>query len=387
MYNTAMKTKYKKGISRLCPIRLGLSLIAALVILLQRALRGNYPVMRWLSGHFVRPTLQKLGEYSARFPFSVAEALIIAAVIGLLFYLFFCVESVLRRGRLFRQLYRLLMTLLCFALLIYAGFCVLWGVYFYGDDFMTQSGLKAEAVSTEQLRTVTDFFSSLLNETAGKVERDETGACITDRSAVLERSAELYAALEEDFPCLQGAPLRAKGVKLSRLMSYIDFTGFFFPFTGEANVNTDFPPSLFAATVAHELAHQRGVAKEQEANFVAVLACLRNDDPDFIYSAALLAYSYLGNALATADRTAWEEIYATLPDAVLRDLEVNGSYWKRFETPVQTISNTVYENFLYSYGQDLGLRSYGACVDLLVNYYYESALQYLDALRAQEESV
>ena len=96
------------------------------------------------------------------------------------------------------------------------------------------------------------------------MERDETGACITDRSAVLERSAELYAALEEDFPCLQGAPLRAKGVKLSRLMSYIDFTGFFFPFTGEANVNTDFPPSLFAATVAHELAHQRGVAKEQD---------------------------------------------------------------------------------------------------------------------------
>ena len=379
-----MRTKKKKSITGFCPVRLVLSLLAALLILLLRLLRGNYALMRWMSGRFVRPNLQRLGELSGRVSFSVAELLIVTAVVGLLLYFLFCVESVLHRGRLFRQLYRLLLTLLCLVLLIYAGFSALWGVYFYGDDFMTQSGLKAEAVSSEQLRTVTSFFASLLEETAEQVARDETGACITDRNAVLERSSELYAALEEDYPCLEGPALRAKGVKLSRLLSYIDFTGFFFPFTGEANVNTDFPPSLFAATVAHELAHQRGVAKEQEANFVAVLACLRNDDPDYTYSAALMAYSYLGNALAGADRAAWEEIYAGLPETVLRDLAVNRSYWERFDTPVQTVSNTVYENFLYSYDQTLGLRSYGACVDLLVNYYYEGAVQYLNALQTQE---
>lgn len=382
-----METKRKKSIARLCPIRLTLTALAALVILLQRALRGSHGVMRWLSGRFVRPTLQRLGELSGRVSFSVAELLIVTAVVGLLFYLLFCFESVIRRGRFFRQLYRLALTLLCLVLLVYAGFCVLWGVYFYGDDFMAQSGLKAEAVSTEQLKTVTAFFASLLNETAGQVERDETGACAMDREAVLGRSGNLYAALEQDFPCLEGPPLRAKGVKLSRLLSYIDFTGFFFPFTGEANVNTDFPPALFAATVAHELAHQRGVAKEQEANFVAVLACLRNDDPDYTYSAALMAYTYLGNALAGADRAAWEEIYAGLPETVLRDFQVDRSYWERFQTPVKDVSNTVYENFMYSYDQNLGLRSYGACVDLLVHYYYETALQYLNALKMQEGSV
>lgn len=364
-----------------------LSGLAALVILLQRALRHSYPTMRWLSVNFVRPTQRRLGELSARVPFSVAELLIVVAVVGLLLYLLFCIETVLHRGRLFRQLYRLILTLLCFVLLVYAGFCVLWGIFFYGDDFMAQSGLKAGAVSTEELQTVTAFFAELLEETAGQVERDETGACVTDRESVLARSESLYAALEQDFPCLEGPPLRAKGVKLSRFLSYIDFTGFFFPFTGEANVNTDFPPSLFAATVAHELAHQRGVAKEQEANFVAVLACLRNDDPDFTYSAALMAYSYLGNALAKADNAAWGEIYAGLPETVLRDFEVNRLYWQRFETPVQEVSNTVYENFMYSYDQTLGLRSYGACVDLLVNYYYGTALQYLNALQAREGNV
>jgi len=41
---------------------------------------------------------------------------------------------------------------------------------------------------------------------------------------------------------------------------------------------------------------------------------------------------------------------------------------------VQSVSNTVYEGFLQSYDQKLGMKSYGACVDLLVNYYYETAL-------------
>ena len=73
------------------------------------------------------------------------------------------------------------------------------------------------------------------------------------------------------------------------MMSYTNFTGFFFPFTAEANVNTDFPPALFASTVAHELSHQRGVAKEQEANFTAVLASLYYGDADYCYSSCLLA--------------------------------------------------------------------------------------------------
>ena len=69
-------------------------------------------------------------------------------------------------------------------------------------------------------------------------------------------------------------------------------------------------------------------------------------------------------------------VYAGLNDLVLCDLAANREYWKQFETPVQEISNTVYEGFLYSYDQELGLKSYGACVDLLVCHYLEDARQY-----------
>ena len=358
-----------KSIFWLCPLRHLLGLLGAVLIVLHRLLRGNTALMRSLSARFVRPTLERLGESSAKLPFSMAELLIAALVLGLLAYLFHSLKRILRFRRPLRQLYRLVMTPLCLALAIYGGFCLLWGTYYYGDDFVTRSGLETGAVSTEELRTVTAWFADLANTYSSAVPRDENGVCATDRKAVLERSPRLYQGLEEEFPCLKGPALRVKSIGCSRLMSYLDFTGFFSPFTAEANVNMDFPPSLFAATVAHELAHQRGVAKEQEANFVAVLACLHNGNPDDVYSAALLAYSHLSSALYTADRFAWQEIYERLDEAVLRDFAANRSYWQRFETPVQSVSNTVYEGFLQSYDQELGLRSYGACVDLLVKYY------------------
>ena len=100
-----------------------------------------------------------------------------------------------------------------------------------------------------------------------------------------------------------------------------------------------------------------------------MLACLEYGDADYCYSACLLAYTHLGNALYSADPGAWQEVYRGLSDGVLADLAASREYWAQFETPVQSVSNTVYEGFLQSYDQKLGMRSYGACVDLLVAYF------------------
>ena len=370
------ETRQKRGLAAiwaLCPVRHVLVLASAALIALHLLTRPNRALNAALSERFVRPAHRALASLCASLPFSVAELLIALLVLGLTAFLVTQLVRLVRRGERLRRLYRLVMTLLAVFGTIYALFCLLWGVYYYADDFTAKSGSRDEPVSVEQLESVTAYFARLANDYAGRVPRDENGVCALDRSALLAYSPRLYRAVEKELPCLAGPELAAKGVLCSKVMSLTDFTGFFFPFTGEANVNTDFPTSLLPATIAHELAHQRGVAKEQEANFVAVRACLADGDPAFVYSAALLAYTHLGNALRGADRAAWERVYDTLDERVLADFAANRFYWARFDTPVQTVSNTVYENFLYSYDQDLGLKSYGACVDLLVNYYYEAA--------------
>lgn len=372
------KTAEKKrpplsALYRLSPAGHIIAAVSAALILLHLLTRDNHALMAWASERLVRPVHRALAVLNDHLPFSVAELLIGLAVIAVLVYIIYTIIKLIRCGGRLKRLYAAVINLLAAGLAVYAGFCMLWGVYYYGDDFMTRSGLKNDNISVEQLETVTEYFAALVNEYSSQVPRDADGNYVADRDAILRRSNEVYANVEETLPCLSGPAVRAKGVYFSRVMSYTDFTGFFFPFTAEANVNTDFPPALFASTVAHELAHQRGVAKEQEANFAAVLASLEYGDAEYCYSACVLAYTHLGNALYSADYDAWKSIYLTLNEDVRRDFAANREYWAQFETPVQKVSNTVYEGFLYSYDQSMGLKSYGACVDLLVNYYYEQA--------------
>ncbi|MBR0162186.1 MAG: DUF3810 domain-containing protein [Oscillospiraceae bacterium] len=362
-----------RAILHACRGRLTLCLLTGAVILAERMLRGNKPLMRQISGGFVQPVHRFLSVLTGHVRFSTAELLILTAALLLSAASIRLLVLLIRGPSRLDALIRYLSGVAAFVLSVYAGFCLLWGVYYYGDDFATKAGMEAREISIEELEVVTVYFAAQANQYAGLVPRDADGVCVLDRNAVLEKSKTLYHAVETNYPWLSGPEIRAKGWRFSKLLSLTDFTGFFFPFTAEANVNTDSPSAFFPATVAHELAHQRGVAKEQEANFCAVLASLEDGDPAYCYSACLLAYTHLSNALYSVNPGAWQLVSKGLDERVKADYRANRSYWARFETPVQKVSNTVYEDFLYSYDQELGLRSYGACVDLLVLHYEETA--------------
>ena len=369
MEKSLVKKRGPAAIFALCPAAHVIALLGAGFLVLFFALRHDTERMRVLSLCLVQPLHRVLARLTAQLPFSLAEWLYAVVIGGTLLYIPTELVLLIRRPARLQRLYRLLIRLAALGLSVYALFCLLWGVYYYGDDFIARSGLEMHDVSADELELTTLYFADLLNEYADRVPRDENSLCRTDRHAVLESSPRIFRAAAQRFPCLVGPDVPAKGMFFSRIMSIIDYTGFFCPFTAEANVNLDFPEALFAATVAHELSHQRGVAKEQEANFVAVLASLESGDPDYSYSACLFAYIHLGNALAGVDSAALSMIDAGLKDEVKADLAENNRYWAAFETPVQAVTNTVYEGFLQSYEQTLGLRSYGACVDLLVGYY------------------
>lgn len=377
-----METKEKNKISfqkcfRLCPVRHILCALALAVILVYLALRNNAKAMEALCSGFVRPWHRFFSALTAPLPFSLGECIIVLGILAALTYIIVCIVLLIRTPERGKRLYRFFLTLVTVILLIYAGFCLLWGPYYYTSDFEEQSGVYGAPISTEQLETVTRYFTRLLNEYAGLVRRNPDGTFAEPLDEIFEHSAALYQNVEQDFPCLSGSEIPAKPFFFSRCMSYIKFTGFFFPFTAEANINVDCPACLIPSTIAHELAHQRGVAQEDEANFVAVLASFESGDTVYCYSSALLAYIHLSNALYRADYDVWYENYMTLSDCVIADLQEHNAYWKQFETPVSTVSDKVYTGFLQSYGQELGLQTYGKCVDLLVAYYYDAALEAL----------
>ncbi len=363
----------------LCPIRHILTILGAAFIAVYFIFRDNKSAMRAIYRGLTKPYHRLMSKVCGIFGFSVAEVLIYIFSVGIIIYIIYCIVSLIGKSEKGKTAIRLVITLLCSFCLIYGGFCILWGVYYDTSSFEEESGIERRLISTEELYSVTHYFTLLTNYYADRVERDENGVFAESREEIFDSSQKLYLNTEVTFPCLEGEELRPKAFSLGKLLSYLDFTGFFFPFTAEANINNHSPSCMLPSTIAHELAHQRGVAKEDEANFVAVMASLDSGDDVYCYSACLMAYTYLGNALYSADYDAWRENYMLLSDSVKTDFMYKSEYWKQFETPAATVSNTVYESFLESYRQDLGLKTYGACVDMLVIYYLDAANAVNDA--------
>lgn len=370
-----METTEKKKITlrslwRLCPARHAVLLISLAWLAAYFLLRENRAVMNFLCKALVRPWHAFAGRLFSAVPFSVTEWVILSlAALGVVLLVLLIVRLIRRR---WAKAYRTGMTILSVSAAMFALFCLWWGVLYYSDSFIEQAGLERRDISVQELETVTRYFAEQASSAGEHVERGEDGVFAVNKDAIFRRSPDIHGGAEQIFPCLAAPAVRAKPVLLSRLLSYIRYTGFFFPYTAEANLNADSPACLLPSTIAHELAHLRGVAREDEANFCAVVACLESGDEDYRYSGALLAYIYLGNALYSADYDAWREVYSTLSENVRADLRANNVYWAQFETPAADVSEKVYESFLQTYGDDRGMQSYGACVDLLTVYYLDT---------------
>lgn len=374
-----MEMREKKGTWlcrwwRLCLARHGLLLAALVWLGVYFTTRGHRCWMELLCHALVRPWHRLAGRFYSLAPFSVAEWLIVLWIaMGICFLVQLGIHFRRRHGG--AALYRWAVSLVTMAAVLFGLFSLWWGVFYYAGTFAEKAGLEDRPIADSELRDVTAYFADIANEYAPRVDRDAAGVFTADLGELFDHSRTLYHAAQEKFPSLAGPDLRAKPAVFSRLMSVMQNTGFFFPYTAEANLNVDCPMALLPATIGHELAHQRGVAREDEANFVGILACLEDGDPRFVYSAALMAYVYLGNALHGADYAAWEEVYFSLSGNVRRDLDVHNAYWDRFETKAAEVSDKVYEVFLETYGDDRGMQSYDACVDLLVVYYLNAARQ------------
>jgi len=332
------------------------------------SLRQSRTAMNWLCGNVLLPVEQGVGRFAGRLSVSVAEVLIIAGLCAAFFSVVSFARNMITKPQKKRRAVHFCMTCLCVGLSVYAGFCLLWGTFYNTESFQDKSGMAARGGTVEELTALTEKFARYVRDTAQTAHRNESGQVALDVSTVLDESVQAYEELYGEFPFLNVSTAAPKAFVASRGMSALDFTGFYFPFTGEANVNVDAPAVYLPATCCHEIAHQKGISSEQECNFLGILAAMESQNADFRYSGALMGYVYASNALYLVDYDAWETIRDTLPMLTLQDLQEQREYWAQFEGPVKTVSTRIYDGFLKSNGDENGIKSYGTVVDLLLAY-------------------
>ena len=341
------------------------------VLGLYLALRHDRGLMNGFADRITTPLKGALGRLCALTSLSVMELLYVLAGAAALAYVVGSVIAVVKAGgRRGRRAYGALLLAADVCLTVYALFCLMWGVNYWTDSFQDRSGITAQPVAAEDLEAVTAYFAQQLAAAADSVPRDENGVYAVPKEQILAESRLVYGGVTEQFPFLDFRDTGVKAVGCSRFMSIMGFTGVYFACIGESNVNVDSPACLLPSTVAHELAHQRGIAWEQECNFLGVLASVTSGMPDYVYSGWLLGFIHLGNALYETDPEAYWAIRNALPETVSADLRDNNAYWDQFrDNVVEKVSDTVYDAALKSYGDANGMKSYSMVVELLVAYY------------------
>lgn len=340
------------------------------LLLLFLLTRGNQSLMTWLVDHVTQPVKNAVGAVCYLLPFPLAELLYITAGLWVVVHIVRSALLIRRaKGRRWPTACRRALTLLCVALTALDWFCLAWGLNYYADSFQDKSGIRAREVSTEELYRVAAHFTEQVNAAAQQVPRDENGLFAVSRDEIFAHSTEIYSAVYEEFPFLERRDRTPKRMLFSKLLSAMGFTGYYAPFTGESVLNVDSPEAYLPSTIAHELAHQRGFASEQECNFIAILVSTRCGIPAYVYSGYLTGYVHLSNALYQADRELWQTLRQELSEEVLLDIRNNSLYWQQWASPVDTVSQKAYDALLKGYGQTAGVQSYGTVVDLLVAYY------------------
>ncbi len=318
-----------------------------------------------LSGPFKR----LLALVLSPLPFALAEVEVVLALPALAVYIAVSAVRALRAENHLKSGLKSLIKLGAALLAVVTAFNLMWGVNYYARSFKERSGIAADGCTVQQLARATEYFAQLVNETAPLVPRGENGLYREDTGEVFERCKTLFRGISDEFPFLRGREVKPKGVMLSEQLSMINTTGITFPFTGECCVNTHAPFCFVPVTAAHETAHQRNVASEDEANFVAVLACLSSDDAGFRYSGSLYGYLLLSNALYSADRERFYDIRGTLCEEALCDLRCNSAYWQSYKSELSETTDRMYDGLLKTYDQEDGIKSYGAAADLLTAYF------------------
>ena len=162
-----------------------------------------------------------------------------------------------------------------------------------------------------------------------KEDGDGRALLCADIGQTLDRAGEGYDPLAETYPFLKHNVTRVKPVThLSHKWSQVaGMSGVYFSLLVEPNINVDVPEIEIPFAAEHEMAHLRGIAKEDEANFFGALACFSHPSADYRYSGYLQAYLYCANALYDVDIKLWKKAQAHCSDGVRRDLKAQNDYW------------------------------------------------------------
>ncbi len=304
-------------------------------------------------------------------PFSLAETIVILLplIVFLLIFLYFKLAA---KDDVLSSKY--LMGCVSILLVMFIMFGFTFSSAYGCTTLDKRLGIERKDVSGEELALTARLLLDEIDDTLDEINYISSGASVMPLS-IEQLNTELnhcYKSIAQKHTFVPKLTSKVKVIALSEPMTYTHISGVFTYYTCEANVNINFPDYDKPFTMAHEMAHQRGFAREDEANFMAFLVCLESDDPYVRYSALVGVYEYVTNALYSADFELYSEVINETDMRIIGEMRAFNEFFEKYSTSkASTVTDTVNDTWLKASGQSAGSKSYGLVVDLVCAYYSE----------------
>ncbi len=254
-----------------------------------------------------------------------------------------------------------------FCCCMYIVFNIFWGINYDRKGIAWQLGLEMKKYTKQDLEEMNCMLVDKINSSKKALIEHKTG--YPPGGKLYSMVNEAYKNVTDKYSFLNYSPASIKSSMWGWLGNYTGFTGYYNPFTGEAQLNTSVPKFLHPFIACHEVAHQLGYAKEMEANFVGFLAATASSDELFHYSVYLDMFTYANRNLFFMDSTAAKLCRKELDTAVIVDIKEWIKFNMAHQNPVEPVIRWVYGKYLESNSQPQGLLSYDEVTAFIISYY------------------
>lgn len=300
-------------------------------------------------------------------PFSFGDILYLLAGAWLLWKIIKNVRLLFKKKLNKQILLKKLLNLLLGFAFIYIVFNIFWGINYSRKGIAYQLQLSGLRYDTTDLITLQKILLEKVNATKTSVINSHEA--YPSNAQLIERAEKSYHQAEKIFPFLEYRNLSVKSSLYGKPGDYLGFTGYYNPFTGEAQINTTVPKFLQPYIATHEMAHQLGYAKENEANFVGYLAAVNSRDTLFHYSTYFDLFLYANREVYYFDSASSLKAVQQLIPAVKQDILEFRNFDQAHQSFLEPAINWIYGNYLKLNNQPKGMHSYNAVVGMLIAYY------------------
>jgi len=338
--------------------------LTAIIVLL--VFISNYPafIERFYSRGFYVAVCYLMHALLNFLPFSLGD-LVYIAVVG---YLLYAIVNQLRLllKRRWQDAVTFLLSNVIGVQVTIVLFYLLWGLNYFRPPAAERLRLTDSTYTAADLIKLTNILIDSANSTRARLQPADLAA---SNNTIYHQARQAIQALSQSNRDFRTYLPAIKPSLLTGVINYMGTSGYYNPFTAEAQLNYQMPVFLRPFVACHEMSHQMGFGAEDEANFAGFVAATASNDKLLHYSAYYVGVQEFMHAVRRQDSLVYKQLKKRISKPVMSDFKADRAYWLSYANQIGAISSIFYDNFLKANNQPQGLETYNQMIRLVVAMY------------------